>query len=582
MSRKSFGELLIDLAKYNSRGRAITYGDRRITWKELNIKVNRCANALTDLGIKKDDHVIIMFHDCPEFIESNYALQKIGAIPIPMNFRFVAREIEYQTNQSDSVMFIFEDLFLEEINNARPNLKKVKNYICLAREGKAIPKDMLNYEELISKYPSIEPPVYTTENDICTISYTGGTTGLPKGVVLTYHNFWNLTDAMMGDLLSRLIADPKVNIGDMLNKLSPLPGLGWVIAKLISNFATRPLTVRLIPRLLPRLFGTPIAPMLNRITGGFSMFLNMPLFHMANYQVLMLGPMSGMMRYILRTSISFDPKEALETIEREKPLMAMLVPTQWKKVLDFPEIGKYDKNSFLIAFTGTGVNPAKQKKRILEAFPNSVVVDVFGQTEMTPDTSIRIDSTVGGLRDRAVGKPISGVEMRIVNENGEDVSPGEAGEILYRSGTVMKEYYGDSEKTAEVMEGGWFHSGDIGYLDKEGELIIVDRKKETISTGGEKVYPYEVEEILESHPKVKHACVIGAPDETWGQTVRAVVELQGGEEATQEEIINWCRDKMTGFKRPKSVIFTDSLPLNPVGKVMRSQVKEKYGKPYKR
>ncbi len=579
MSRKSFGELLVDLAKHNPKGIAVAYGDRRINWKDLNTRVNRFANALSALGIKKGDHAIIMFHDCPEFIESNYALQKIGAIPIPMNFRFVAREIEYQTNQSDSIMLIFEDLFLEEVNKARPNLRKVENYICLVREGKALPTDMLNYEELISKYPPSEPPVCTTENDVCTISYTGGTTGLPKGVVLTYNNFWNLTDGIVGDLLSRLIADPKVNSGRLLNRLSPIPGLGWVVDKLISNFATRPLTVKLIPRLLRRLFGTPIAPTLNRLTGGFSMFLNMPLFHMANYQVLMLGPMSGIMRYILRTSISFDPKEVLEIIEREKPLMAMLVPTQWKKVLDFPDIGKYDKSPLLIAFTGAGINPGEQKKMILKNFPNCAIVDVFGQTEMTPDTAIRIDSTVEGIKDRCVGKSVSGVERRIVNERGEDAPQGEVGEILYRSGTVMKEYYKDSEKTAEVMEGGWFHSGDLGYLDKEGELIIVDRKKEAISTGAEKVYPHEVEEILESHPKVKYACVIGVPDETWGQIVRAVVELQEGEEATQEEIINWCGDKMTSFKRPKSVIFTDSLPLNPVEKVLKDQVKEKYGKP---
>ena len=159
--------------------------------------MNRFANALSDLGIKKGDDVIIMFHDCPEFIESNYALQKIGAVPVPMNFRFMAREIEYQTNSSDAVMFIFEDPFLEAVEKARPNLKKVKDYICFARVGKT-PKGMLDCEELIEKYPSTEPPSVTTGKDVATISYTGGTTGMPKGVVLTYDNFWSLTEQFFG------------------------------------------------------------------------------------------------------------------------------------------------------------------------------------------------------------------------------------------------------------------------------------------------------------------------------------------------------------------------------------------------
>ena len=208
-----------------------------------------------------------------------------------------------------------------------------------------------------------------------------------------------------------------------------------------------------------------------------------------------------------------------------------------------------------------------------------MVADVFGQTEMTPDTSIRLDASEESVKDRCVGKPLSGVEIRIVDEKGRDTTPGEAGEILYRSGTIMKEYYGDLEKTAEVIKDGWFHSGDLGYIDEDGEIIVIDRKNETISTGGEKVYPREVEEILESHPRIEHACVIGVPDETWGRIVRAILVLHEGFTTTQEEIIDWCRDKMTGFKRPKSVIIVDSLPLSPVGKVMRAQVKGKYGFP---
>jgi len=579
MSRKCFSLLLADMARYNPNGKAIIVGDKIVTWKTLNNRVNRLAHALKSLGVKKGDHAIIFLHDCPEFIETSYALMKIGAVPVPMNFRFVAREIEYQTDQSDSSVFICEDIFFEQIQKALPHCKKIKTVICVRRGAEALPAGMLDYEELLNKHLPIEPPPVTTEDDVCTIFYTGGTTGMPKGVVLTYKNFWNLTGSVFGDLLGRAAGDPKAKFGRLIGTLIKIPGMEKAINALLTSKGIRSFLSKSIPRFLPKTLGRFTGPLINRFTGGFSMFLNMPLFHIANFQVLIIGPISGLARFILRTGISFDPREALEIIEKEKPMLIACVPTQWKKILDYPDLNKFNKKSVLVALTGTGINPAQQKKRILRAFPNTMVVDVFGQTEMTPDTSIRLDTSEESIKDRCVGKPLAGVEIRIVDEKGRDTAPGEAGEILYRSGTIMKEYYGDRERTAQVIIDGWFYSGDIGYLDKDGEIIVMDRKNELISTGGEKVYPREVEEILESHPKVEHACVIGVPDETWGSIVRAILVLYEGFTATQEEIIDWCRDKMTGFKKPRSVIIVDSLPLSPVGKVMRSQVREKYGLP---
>lgn len=579
MSRKCFSLLLADMAKYNPDGKAIIFGEKIVTWKTLNNRVNRFAHALKSLGGKKGDHAIVFLHDCPEFIETSYALLKIGAVPVPMNFRFVAREIEYQTDQSDSSVFICEDIFLEQIQKALPRCKKIQTVICVRRGAEPLSAGMLDYEELIEKHPATEPPPVTTEDDVCTIFYTGGTTGMPKGVVLTYKNFWNLTGSVFGDLLGRAAGDPKANFGRLIGTLIKIPGMEKAVNALLTSKNVRSFAAKSIPRFLPQTLGSFMGPLINRFTGGFSMFLNMPLFHIANFQVLIIGPISGLSRFILRPGISFDPREALEIIEKEKPMLIACVPTQWKKILDCPDLHKFNTKSVLVALTGTGINPAEQKKRILRAFPNTMVVDVFGQTEMTPDTSIRLDTSEESIKDRCVGKPLAGVEIRIVDEKGRDTAPGEAGEILYRSGTIMKEYYGDRERTAQVIKDGWFYSGDIGYLDKDGEIIVMDRKNELISTGGEKVYPREVEEILESHPKIEHACVIGVPDETWGNVVRAIIVLHEGLMTTQEEIIDWCRDKMTGFKKPKSVIIVDSLPLSPVGKVMRSQVKEKYGLP---
>ncbi|MDY6934277.1 MAG: class I adenylate-forming enzyme family protein [Spirochaetota bacterium] len=576
MSKKSYGKLLSNMVRYNPNGIVVTYGDRNITWKELDERVNRLGNALRELGIAKGDHAIIMFHDCPEFFEANYALQKIGAIPIPMNFKFVAREIEYQVEKSDSILFIFEDQYMEVVEEALPRLGSIKNFICIKRGETKISDNFLEYEEMISKHPSTDPSVEVFGDDICTISFTGGTTGMPKGVVLTYDNFWKMAEFMFSDLLARLIADPRVDFKRMSGEPKSL--IGKLLLKVMSLTIVRSMIGKMISSTMPKTFGTPIAPLLQRLTGGHSAFTNMPLFHMANYVMLIVGPITGSPpRCILRSMASFDPKEALEIIERERPHMVGFVPTQWKMVLDYPEFGKYDTTSVKMAMTGAGINPAKLKRRILESFPHSIIIDGFGQTEMTPVTSMRIDSSVDGLKDRAVGTPLTGVNVQIINENGEKAAPGEVGEICYQSDTVMREYYKDSEGTAKVMEGGWFHSGDLGYFDEDGDLMIVDRKKETISTGGEKVYPHEVEEILQSHPKVLHSCVIGVPDETWGKAVRAVVELVEGEKMNESELIDWCRDKMTGFKKPKTVVFVDNIPLNPVGKIRRADVKEKYG-----
>ncbi len=576
--RKSFSELLAGMARFNPKGIAITCGPAHITWTELNTRVNRLANALKTLGVKKGDHVSILLHDCPEFIEANYALQKIGAVPIPVNFRFVAREIEYQLIHSDSTVLILEDLFLQEAAGAMRSAKKLVHTICIARDGRKAPAGMHDYEGLCISQPATEPPACTTEDDVCTICYTGGTTGLPKGVVLTYSNFWNLAESLFGDLIGRLASDEKVNFGRIIAGLVHIPGCERPLNMLMRSARMRSFIAHAVPALLAQTTGKAAGPVLGRITGGLSIFMNMPLFHMANYQLLIIGPMSGIVGFMLREGIHFEPQEVLETIARERPMVLLLVPTQWKMILDYPHIDRYDRTSVLVGMTGAGANPAERKKQILRKFPNSLVVDVFGQTEMTPDTTFRIDASADSIKNKSVGRPLSGIKMRIVNDRGEDVPAGETGEILYQSGTIMKGYYGDTEKTSEVIKDGWFYSGDLGYLDADGELIIVDRKGECISTGAEKVFPHEIEEILMGNEKIEGVCVIGVPDEKWGSTVRAVVVLKPGAKVTEEEIIAWGKDRMSGYKRPKSVVFADNFPMSPVGKILRSRVREIYGR----
>ena len=573
------GKYLSNCAKYNGEGVFLVYGDRRISWSELNDRVNRLANALIDLGVKKGDKVTIMFHNCPEFFESNYAIQKIGGIPVPMNYRFSEREIEYQTNHSDSTVIIFEDLWFDSVNAARPNFEKVKHLIYA---GKNCPEDMLDYGDLINKSSPKEPDIEVKEDDICVICYTGGTTGMPKGVMLTYKNHVKLLETMLTSLIPRL---PEIGISkearSKIGSLLPIPGIarliGLIETRPVSFLLNRPITQKLVGGLTKRMLGSPILIRLGKRFDAKVMMPSFPLFHDAAYQLVILTPIAGILTFVSPVNPSFDPEEVLKLIEEERPIMLGNVPTGWKKLLDFSKIDKYYKGSVLIAATGAGVNPGELKKKILKHFPGIFIVDVFGQTEMTPNTTIRIDTDSEKIKDRSVGKPI--VQTRIIDEKGNDVKPGEIGEIIYNSPTIMKGYYKEPEKTAEVIKDGWFYSGDLGYFDEDGEIRVVERKKECISSGGEKIFPHEVEEILLTHPKVKAVCVIGVKDETWGSTVRAIIQLKEGEVTDEKEIIDWCRGNMAGYKKPKSVSFVDSFPVTPVGKIQRAKVKEMYGNP---
>jgi len=196
---------------------------------------------------------------------------------------------------------------------------------------------------------------------------------------------------------------------------------------------------------------------------------------------------------------------------------------------------------------------------------------------MTPATTMRLDLSPATLKDRCIGKPF--VETRIVDDNNNPLPAGEIGEIIYRSGSIMKGYYNEPDKTAETIQQGWLHSGDLGYFDEDGDLIIKERKKECISSGGEKIFPHEVEEVILEHHAVKDVCVIGIADETWGQTIRAVVLCDENHTLTEQDIIHWCTDKVAGYKKPRSVMFVHDFPVTAVGKVQRGKIRELYGQP---
>ncbi|MFX1450101.1 MAG: AMP-binding protein [Promethearchaeota archaeon] len=653
--RSPFKESISLKARHYPRDRiALVYGDKSYTWKELNCRINKLANGLRDLGIKKGDKVAMIFYNTPEFVETNFAIQSLGAVPVPVNYRYVASEMEYIINNSDAIFLIFDEIVISEVQKARLNLKKIKKYICF---GKDIPSDMLNYEEIIQNYKKREIITRVKEEDICIICYTGGTTGRPKGVMLTYDNLLSNIESVINLLTTILPPVDELHLESyaknefqrrllncmdtVISSIMPLSKNEKLADKVIcfnSNLTDITLTgregkiklfhgvpkkedtdllimadlgehirdissiiplsyspwgrLRLLPRLIwrfilggikmkgsHRLRWNLIRTLMKREKDEeiLSILLIPPLFHMAGYIFLILWMALGG-KLVLPFSKKFDAREVIELIANEKIRWTLMVPVLWKRILEYPDISKYNLSTLTIALSGGALFRGKYKKLLLKYFPNALVMDGFGQTEMSPLTTVKMDGDINEVKERSIGKFLASLEARIVNDKGEETEIGEVGELLYKGSTLMKGYYGDEQKTKEAIdEDGWFHSGDLAYRGEDGEIYIVERVKECIISGAEKIYPLEVEDVILENPKVDNVCVIGVPDEEWGSAVRAVVQLKERISCSEEEIINWCRGKIAGYKKPKSVIFVNEFPLTPVGKIRRAEIRKIYG-----
>ncbi len=568
---------LIGCASHNLNGEVLVFGERRVSWGELWVRSAKIANALVKLGVEKDDKAAFVFHNTPEFLELNYGVQVAGAIPVPVNYRFTAREVAFQVNHSDSVVLIYDSLFAEAVEKAAPELAAVKTFV---RRGPGAMESAVDYEDFVSSGNPADPRVANSWDDVAVMIYTGGTTGFPKGVMLTWRAHLDMFANLLASLAGRSAEiELSPEQAERVAEAFPMPGINHAYKFTRNETAKKILTSKkthgAAKKGLSYLLSHPEVAKINYKNTIKYMVPSMPFFHDASYQILILGAMTGNMCFVLPADIKFNPDDILKIVEREKPVFMANVPAGWKKIANHPDIKNHDLSSLRVAATGAGACSMDLKRKMFEAFPGIIILDMFGQTEMTPITTFRMDTGPETLKERSVGKSI--VDARVVDENGKEVPRGEIGEILYRSSTVMKGYYKDEEKTSEVMAGGWFKSGDLGYLDEDGEVRLVDRKKECINTGGEKVFPLEVEEILHEHPAVEDVAVIGVPDEEWGSTVRAVVRLKKEARASEAEIVEFCRDKLAGYKIPKTVVFVDELPLSPVGKVLRQKIRDMYG-----
>ncbi len=645
-----FGEFIRTYARQIPNATCLVHGQRRFTWSRVNREIDRVAGGLRDMGIGHGDRVAIMMRNSPEFLEVNFAAHKLGAVPVPVNYRFAPPEVAYICRNAEAKALFTDAEFADRVPAEKiPGL----DHTVVVGNGKA-PQGLRRYEDV--KGPPRDPRVEVKETDTALICYTGGTTGFPKGVVLTYRHFLLNLDSFLRVYLQippkvGKSAPPEFTRRMEAAFLAVLDGLAKPLTEgpafqdrtFVFRFAqdggkTISLTnhirggrilfetgepgkfdaavtwhgnmARLFNKVVPNLLSpSPIARL--RLLGLYlrgefeiegskklgmafikqarnalkgmdpqtKMYCTTPLFHMAGYAS---GPMtwvaSGNQALVFPTSAGFDPRETCELLQREKFQIAVMVPTMWKRLIEFEDFGNYDTSSLVLGLSGAAVLPADMKRKILQKFPNLLLVDAFGQTEMAPVTAVQVDGVAEGVVDRKIGKPLTGVEVRIVGDDGKPVAPRQVGEIHYKAETIMKEYFRDPEKTKEAIVDGWFRSGDLGWMDEQGDLYIVERKKETINSGGEKIYPFEVEEAIRTHPAVAEVAVIGVPDPQWGQAVRAVVQLKPGHSVTEKDVIDWCKGKVADYKKPKSVVFAKEMPTSPVEKVLRGKIRELYGK----
>jgi acyl-CoA synthetase (AMP-forming)/AMP-acid ligase II len=500
----------------------IVFEGQKWTFAQLNERANSLAHALAKLGIRRGDRVGMLQVNCNQYIEAYFATAKLGGIFVPLNFRAKADELSYMIANAETKVLFVGSRYLDMVDALLPQLATVRHCVSIDKNETGRPY----YENLIGSYSSDEYISEIGDNDITILMYTAGTTGRPKGVPLTHSGF----------------------VGYVLDNVEP---------------------------------ANPEIEERNMLT--------VPLYHVAGSQAMLAAVYGGRSLVMMK---QFEVKQWLETAEKEQVSRAMLVPTMLKMIIDDPQFNRYNLKSLRVITYGAAPMPLNVIKKAIEKLPGVSFINAYGQTE-TASTITALgpqDHVIEGSQQErekklkrltaSIGKPLPDVEVRIVDEDKNPLPPLAVGEIMAKGPRIMSGYWHDAEKTSQVItQDGWLRTGDKGWMDEDGYIYLAGRSDDMIIRGGENISPEEVEEVLFSHPKIDDAAVIGISDPKWGQEPRAIVVLKEDEAAAPEEIIAFCRSKLAGFKRPRSVVFVASLPRNQMGKVLKKELREKFGKP---
>lgn len=476
------------------------------SWAELDRRVNRLGNAFLDAGLRYGDRVAALLGNCSEYFEIYFACARAGLVAVPVNYRLAAPELEQVIDHAGPSLLITDAEYAGQALALR-NLPAQR--WCIAAEA------VQGFEDYRSIMDAADAtPVSVEANDIFAIFYTSGTTGLPKGALVSHRNL-----EMNG--YNQAIADRSVP-GDV------------------------------------NLLATPI-------------------YHMGAVFMAVTYMMLGCTQHILR---KFDPGAWLALLEQSRASVALLVPTMINAVVNDPGLRQYDLSSLRLVFYGGGPMPVSVLERAVERL-GCGFTQGYGLTETLEATFlVSEDHVINGSETQtrrlaSAGREAVGAEVRIVDDAGADLGAGETGEILIKSESVIAGYWNNPEETANVIRNGWFHTGDLGYLDEDRYLFVVDRKKDMVISGGMNVYSKEIESVLHRHPAVLEAAVIGLPDEEWGEVVTAVIATRPGQDVSGEELVEFCKASLAGYKKPRKVFFLDELPKNPSGKILKRVLREK-------
>ncbi|MFA7281188.1 MAG: long-chain-fatty-acid--CoA ligase [Sterolibacterium sp.] len=494
---------------------ALVMGERSISWKELDQRVDRIASALLARGLKRGDMVAVLLANCPEFVELYFGIARAGMVATPVNYRLTANELTQILSHAQPSLFIVGAAFVERARELESTLPGLKKRWLLGGGALTGAED---YEQVLAQASDAVVVSSANENDTFAIFFTSGTTGLPKGAMVSHLN-------LEANGYNQFVAD-----GSLREDVN--------------------------------LVGTP-------------------LYHMGAVFMAVTYMMLGCTQVILEY---FDPATWLDALQKRKASVALLVPTMINAVLNHPKLADYDLSSLRLIFYGGGPMPPAVLRRALERM-RCGFTQGYGLTETLEATFlVTADHVLDGTplqekRLASAGREAVSAEVRIIDASGKDLGPNQVGEILVRSRSVISGYWNMPEETAATIRNGWFHTGDLGYLDEERYLFLVDRLKDMVVSGGVNIYTKEVEAALYNHPAILEAAVIGLPDEEWGEAVVATVVLRPGMQASAEELIEHCRVSLASYKKPRQVFFLTELPKNPSGKILKRELRKSLASP---
>jgi acyl-CoA synthetase (AMP-forming)/AMP-acid ligase II len=485
---------------------------REITWKEFDERANRVANVLLSKGVKKGDKVIHLMMNSINWLEAYFGILKTGALAVPLNFRFICRQIKYCCDVAEAKVMMLDETFTERVEAIRSELSSIKDYIFV---GQNPPAGMAAFENEINKAPAELPHIESTDNDECALYFTSGTTGEPKATLLIHKNLEN--------------------------------------AAIHENYA-------------------------HRQTINDHFLLLQPLYHTGGkihwFGSLIVGARCTM----VVGEEKITPLLIIEAIQNEKITEVMLLVPWIQDMLAVLEneelrLEDYDLSSWRLMHSGAQPIAPTLIQRWKGYFKDVQYETNYGLTESSgPCIHMGLDNM---RKLGSIGRPNLNLDARVVDDNDEDVEPGVVGELILRGNNVMKEYYKNPEKTAETLRNGWLHTGDMVKMDDEKFLYFVDRKKDIVISGGENIFPVEIEDLLHAQPKVHDAAVVGVPDERLGEIAIAIIEPKPGQTITEPELKEFYEPRLPKYTWPR-LIFFDNVPRNPTGKIEKPKLRKKY------